>query len=147
MGRKPKSGTLISNLKLYRLNSGFTQKQVADALHIERTTYTYYETGKTLPNVITLKKLADMFNVPIDYLMPSEPKNLSDLEDSDFSSGKKDENNQQTPLRKSSNEKIYCLSNDEQNLVINYRILPKEVKQEILENLKKLTEDYKDIAP
>lgn len=147
MGRKPKSGTLISNLKFYRQNSGFTQKQVADALHIERTTYTYYETGKTLPNVLTLKKLADMFNVPVDYLMPSEAETTSDVSDSDFSSQSKDETAQQAAARKVSNEKIYCLSNDEQNLVINYRILPNEVKHEILEKLQKLTEEYKNTAP
>ena len=41
MGRKAKTNIYIPNLKFYRQNSGFTQKQVADALHIERTTFTY----------------------------------------------------------------------------------------------------------
>ena len=68
MGRKPKSNSLISNLKFYRQNSGFTQQQVADALHIERTTC------KTLPNLITLKKLAQIYHVSVDDLMPMEPE-------------------------------------------------------------------------
>ena len=70
MGRKPKSNSLISNLKFYRQNSGFTQQQVADALHIERTTYTYYEIGKTLPNLITLKKLAQIYHVSVVSEVP-----------------------------------------------------------------------------
>lgn len=144
MGRKAKTGILISNLKFYRQNSGLTQKQVAEALHIERTTYTYYENGKTLPNVITLKKLAEIYNVPVDCLMPSESNKPMEVGDSDFSSPQKEENAQQAAARKTSNEKIYCLSNDEQSLIINYRILPGEVKREVFENLKQLTEKYKD---
>lgn len=145
MGRKPKSDILISNLKFYRQNSGLTQQQVADALHIERTTYTYYETGKTLPNVITLKKLAQIYHVSVDDLMPLETEKQLDFGDSDFSSSQRDENSQQPSVRKINNEKIYCLSNDEQSLIINYRILPKEAKQEIIEKIEKLTEQYKDV--
>lgn len=145
MGRKPKSDILISNLKFYRQNSGLTQKQVADALHIERTTYTYYEIGKTLPNLITLKHLAKLFHVSVDDLMPVEPDSQADLGDSDISSAQRDENSPQSTVRKVNNEKIYCLSNDEQSLVINYRILPKEAKQEIMEQIEKLTEKYKDV--
>lgn len=145
MGRKPKSDSLISNLKFYRQNSGLTQQQVADALHIERTTYTYYETGKTLPNVITLKKLAQIYHVSVDDLMPLETEEQMDLGDSDFSSTQRDENSPQSTARKISNDKIYCLSNDEQSLIINYRILPKEAKQEIIEKIEKLTKKYKDI--
>lgn len=145
MGRKPKSNSLISNLKFYRQNSGFTQQQVADALHIERTTYTYYEIGKTLPNLITLKKLAQIYHVSVDDLMPMEPEAQDEVGDSDFSSLQRDENTQQSAVRKQNNEKIYCLGNDEQSLIINYRILPKEAKQEIIQEIQKLTEKYKDI--
>ena len=139
MGRKPKSNSLISNLKFYRQNSGFTQQQVADALHIERTTC------KTLPNLITLKKLAQIYHVSVDDLMPMEPEVQDEVCDSDFSSLQRDENPQQAAVRKQNNEKIYCLGNDEQSLIINYRILPKEAKQEIIQEIQKLTEKYKDI--
>ena len=145
MGRKPKSNSLISNLKFYRQNSGFTQQQVADALHIERTTYTYYEIGKTLPNLITLNELAQIYHVSVDDLMPMEPETQDEVGDSDFSSLQRDENPQQAAVRKQNNEKIYCLGNDEQSLIINYRILPKEAKQEIIQEIQKLTEKYKDI--
>ena len=39
-------------LKFYRHECGLTQQQVADRLKIERSTYTYYETGKTKPDII-----------------------------------------------------------------------------------------------
>lgn len=147
MGRKPKDGTFASKLKFYRQNSGLTQKQVADALHIERTTYTYYENGKTLPNIITLKKLSKIFNVPIEYLIPSEVKDSKEVEDSDFSSVKKmEEEAQQPSARKISDEKIYCLSKEEQSLLINYRALPEEGKNEIFENIREITEKYKNMS-
>ena len=40
-------------LKYYRHECGLTQQQVADRLKIERSTYTYYETGKTKPDINT----------------------------------------------------------------------------------------------
>ncbi len=56
--------TMISYwLKYYRHECGLTQQQVADRLKIERSTYTYYETGKTKPDIETVVKLAKVFNV------------------------------------------------------------------------------------
>ena len=77
--------------------------------------------------------------------MPMEPETQDEVGDSDFSSLQRDENPQQAAVRKQNNEKIYCLGNDEQSLIINYRILPKEAKQEIIQEIQKLTEKYKDI--
>ena len=45
-------------LKFYRHECGLTQQQVADRLKIERSTYTYYETGKTKPDIGTLIKIS-----------------------------------------------------------------------------------------
>ena len=56
--------TMISYwLKYYRHECGLTQQQVADRLKIERSTYTYYETGKTKPDIETIVKIAKVFNV------------------------------------------------------------------------------------
>ena len=54
---------LAQTLKKLRENCGYTQQQVADALNLERSTYTYYETGKTTPDINTIVKLARIFNV------------------------------------------------------------------------------------
>ena len=37
-------------LRQCRENAGLTQKQVSDALGVERSTYAYYETGTTRPS-------------------------------------------------------------------------------------------------
>lgn len=56
-------------LKALRLKNEMTQKQVASYLHIDRTTYTGYESGKRFPDAQTLCKLADLFAVSVDYLL------------------------------------------------------------------------------
>lgn len=144
MGRKAKNNIHIPNLKFYRQNSGLTQKQVADALHIERTTYTYYETGKTLPSIFTLMKLAKIYNVSVEQLMPNSAEEQLEVSDSDFSESQREENLTVYAVKKANNEKIYSLSNEEQNLIIRYRILPDKIKEEVTQTIENLTEKYID---
>lgn len=56
-------------LKFYRHECGLTQQQVADRLKIERSTYTYYETGKTKPDINTLIKIAKVYNINYTQLL------------------------------------------------------------------------------
>ena len=57
-------GTKFGNeLRRLRIACGLTQQAVADALHVNRATYTYYETGKTTPSVERLGKIAEIFGV------------------------------------------------------------------------------------
>lgn len=51
-----------------RRKKGLLQRDVADQLHIDRSTYSYYERGKTNPPLDILIKLADYFGVSLDYL-------------------------------------------------------------------------------
>lgn len=60
------------NLKELRIKNKMYQKDVAKILGIERTTYVKYETGVTEPDIKTLIKLADIFNVTLDYLLGRE---------------------------------------------------------------------------
>ncbi|MGI6772488.1 MAG: helix-turn-helix transcriptional regulator [Clostridiales bacterium] len=60
---------LAKNIKLFRLYNGYTQKQVADILNIERSTYAYYESGKSVPDIETIIKLARLYNISIDFLL------------------------------------------------------------------------------
>lgn len=48
---------------------GLTQQNVADVLGLDRSTYSYYETGKTEPNIRGLKTLAKLYNLTIDDLV------------------------------------------------------------------------------
>lgn len=55
-----------------------TQQQIADKLHLSRGTYAQYEIDRRVPEYSTLEKMANFFNVSIDYMVgrTSEPKNL-----------------------------------------------------------------------
>ncbi|MCX7746594.1 MAG: helix-turn-helix domain-containing protein [Clostridia bacterium] len=56
-------------LKELRKEKKITQKDVYDFLKIDQTTYSKYENNKNEPDLDTVKKLADFFNVSTDYLL------------------------------------------------------------------------------
>jgi DNA-binding XRE family transcriptional regulator len=57
------------NLKALRIRSGATQADMADTLGIPRSTYSAYENGIAEPNLDTLVKLQDHFNIGADVLL------------------------------------------------------------------------------
>lgn len=59
-------------LKYYRAKNNFTQTQVSAALGIDRSTYSYYELGKTIPSINMLSNIAKLFNVAIFDLLGTE---------------------------------------------------------------------------
>lgn len=56
------------NLRKIRHKKGLTQKDVADMLGIDRTTYTKYETGAAEPPFRTIKAIADIYNTDYNTL-------------------------------------------------------------------------------
>ncbi|MCL2461370.1 MAG: helix-turn-helix domain-containing protein [Defluviitaleaceae bacterium] len=60
---------LSERLKECRKNKGVTQKTVAEFLGINATSYQKYELSLREPNIDTLIKLADYFDVSTDYLL------------------------------------------------------------------------------
>ena len=61
--------TLANNLKIKRRQLGLTQQLISNLLNLERSTYAYYETGKTTPSVETLAKLSELFDCSIEELL------------------------------------------------------------------------------
>ena len=55
-----------------RTTNNLTQKQLADLLNIERSTLSSYEIGRRYPDAHILVKLADTFDVSVDYLLGRE---------------------------------------------------------------------------
>ena len=53
------------NLKALRIISGLSQNEVAEALNVTRQTISSYETGRTEPDLETLKRLAELYNADI----------------------------------------------------------------------------------
>lgn len=60
---------LGKKLKELREEKKLYQIDLATMLGVSRTTYTQYETGKSEPDFSTIYKLAEFFNVTIDYLL------------------------------------------------------------------------------
>lgn len=56
-------------LKELRKKKNVTQQEVAEHLFITQHGYSNYEINKTEPNIETLCKLADYYNVTLDYLV------------------------------------------------------------------------------
>ena len=57
--------SINENLKVLRQASGKTQEQVADAISVTRQTISSYESGRTQPDLETLKRLAGVYQVDI----------------------------------------------------------------------------------
>lgn len=55
-------------LRMLREQKGLAPQQVADAIGVDRTTITKYETGGSKPTR-SLQKLADLYRVSVDYLL------------------------------------------------------------------------------
>lgn len=56
------------NLKLARKRCGFTQTDMSNKLHIDRTTYTKWETAKSEPSIDNIKRLVKILDISYDYL-------------------------------------------------------------------------------
>ena len=59
----------IERLKKLRKKEKLTQKDIATFLNISQPAYQHFESGKKKMNLETMEKLADYFNVSIDYLL------------------------------------------------------------------------------
>lgn len=56
-------------LKGLREDRDLSQKEVAEALHIERNTLSCYEIGYREPSFDMLVKIADYYDITTDYLL------------------------------------------------------------------------------
>lgn len=111
-------------LRHFREACALSQQQVANALNIERSTYTRYELGKTEPNLSSVVKLSAIYNISPTELLP-----MLEAED-DSASRLKDTVQANSP--------IFQLSKDERGLVALYRALNKDEKKQLRELIAKL---------
>ena len=58
-----------NNLKLLRKNRGYTQNALQMKTGIEQALLSKFENGERVPPTETLIKLADFYNVSIDYIL------------------------------------------------------------------------------
>jgi len=62
-----------NTIRELRKEKGLTQQQVADHLHLDRSTYAYYESGRSKLNVDIIVKLAHFYQVRYALFLGEEP--------------------------------------------------------------------------
>lgn len=60
---------IFNNLKSIRVDRDIKQKDIAKILNVSQNTYSQYETGVIALTAEVLIKLADYYDVSIDYLL------------------------------------------------------------------------------
>lgn len=69
---------LPERMRKLRRGNGYTQAEIAASLSIHRSTYAYYEIGKTRPTLEMLALLARFYDVPLEYLLGVEEEEPTD---------------------------------------------------------------------
>lgn len=64
-------------LRAARTKAGMTQEQVAEALGVSRQTVSNWENSRTYPDIVSVVKMSDLYDVSLDVLL-KEGKAMSD---------------------------------------------------------------------
>ncbi len=113
---------ISEKIKILRTKSGVTQQHIASILGVDRSTYTYYELGKTVPNWPMIKKIAKIFKIsPYDLLEDDNKYIASDIS---LSYKKKSD--------------FYDLSNQEKKFILSLRSLPENERKKVIKSVDKL---------
>lgn len=67
-------------LKDARANAGLTQEQVAEKIMVSRQTISNWENGKSLPDIISIMNLSDLYQISIDELLKGDKRMKAKLE-------------------------------------------------------------------
>lgn len=102
---------LAMRLRMLRKQHHMTQADVAKVLNLHRTSYTNYETDGSRPDPVTLRVLAEMYEVTVDYLLGQDGEDADLLQD---------------------NVTVVALSPEEKELVISFRRLTEKQRQSLL---------------
>lgn len=117
---------LKEKLKEYRVLCGYSQQQVADVLNIHRSTYSYYELGKTEPSLDNIRTLAMVFGVSLNDLLEVENSALPRVStpkgyDDDFEY-----------LSESSVNRVGDLTREEKILIMRFRLLTEKQRKDMV---------------
>lgn len=61
--------TFGERVKELRLDKGLTQQELANFFYLNKSSISRYEKDKQIPELETLEKLSDFFEVSLDYLL------------------------------------------------------------------------------
>lgn len=121
-----------SRLKELRLDAGYTQQDIADALGISKSTISMYELGNREPDFETLEVIADYFNVDMNYLLGLDvPKNR-------YQGKLVAQGDEMTRVA----ENVYTLTREEEEMLVEYDHLTEEGKSELMKHMQLLLKVY-----
>lgn len=112
-----------TNIKHFREINHLTQHQIAELMGTDRTTYTKWESGDTLPNTVQIFTLATIFGTSVEEFYRS---------DNDLSVSSPMYNKSRTTVN------LNTLSKKESILIAKYRMLNNEKKAELEKFVEKL---------
>lgn len=68
--------TIAKNIQKLRQEKGMTQLELAEKLNYSDKTVSKWERGESLPDIVVLKTIADLFEVTLDYLVEEEHRGI-----------------------------------------------------------------------
>lgn len=121
-------------LKALRMNSKKSQTEVCNSLNIEQSTLANYENDKRIPKIDILIKIANYYNVSVDYLLGrTENQNIST-----------DYQLKTEQINHISNEQVIkSMCEKEEKLIVAFRQLDDDNQDIIIGEIKKILKEQK----
>ena len=67
-------------LRDVRMQAGLTQEQVAEKIMVSRQTVSNWENGKSLPDIVSIMSLSDLYQISIDELLKGDKRMKEKME-------------------------------------------------------------------
>jgi len=131
----------IAMIRKLRKANNLTQQQVADYLHLDRSTYAYYESGRTKINIDILSRLAKFFQISLGQLIGEDPTLTTSATISDGTDAESKAH--EAMLINESVARFQQINSDEQYLIILFRSATPEQRSNILTQAAKLSAESK----
>ena len=71
---------VADKIKNARIQKGYTQEQVAENLLVSRQTISNWENGKSLPDIISIIKMSELYELSLDEMMKGDKALLKKVE-------------------------------------------------------------------
>lgn len=110
---------LKRNLQLIRKANNFRQEDIANALGVERSTYSSWELGRSMPKPSQLAMMSEMFDCSVDFLIKNESRTVLTV-------------NSRLPYNRVYGDSFVSeLTDDERALLLKYRLLNSKDKEQL----------------
>lgn len=67
-------------LKEERIKNNITQEQLAEELGVSRQTISSWENGKSYPDIVSIIKLSDLYNISLDQLLKEDKQLINNMQ-------------------------------------------------------------------